>query len=68
MVAETRTIERSSPATMTKKSELVNPREGMRSEAQEAHEIHIAGGYHQTLLGHNVSQEIGTPAASWVDE
>ncbi len=67
MVAATRTIERSSPATRTqqvgtgKSEEVVCGAMLTRSTSQEV--------YHPTLLGHGVSQElIGTPTASWVDE
>jgi len=67
MVAATRTIEKSSPATRSQKVRIDKSKEVVcgakltRSTSQEV--------YHPTLMGHSVSQElIGTPTASWVDE
>jgi hypothetical protein len=67
MVAETRTIERSSPATKTQQVRNDKSKEvvcGAKLTISTSQEV-----YHQTSPGHSVSQElIGTPVASWVDE
>ena len=67
MGAAARTIGRPSPATRTQQVKNDNSKEVVcgakltRSTSQEV--------YHQTLLGHSVSQElVGIPAASWIEE
>src|SRR6266581_9431053 len=67
MVAATRTIERSSPVARTQKVQNDKSKDvvcGAKLTRFTSQEV-----YHQTLMGHSVSQEsIGIPVASWVGE